>query len=145
MADWGIENCQLNIGDCLGLEQGARSLVQKKRRVRLPPQDGGRASNGDWPEQGIPYRDCLPRLGNQTKESFRREQRRNRQRQGVGWNRGQAAEVTFAHLLPFARVIEFHNLDPALLLEIRDGWIVESEMPVFADAETTEVDRLGAE
>ncbi len=51
--------------------------------------------------------------------------------------------MTLLDLLHFARVIKFHNFHRVFVLEIGHGRIIERDVSVFPDAETTKVHRLG--
>ena len=51
-------------------------------------------------------------------------------------------EVTFADLLPTAGGVELHDLHVERVVEVGDGRVVEREVPVLADAEAAEVERV---
>ena len=51
---------------------------------------------------------------------------------------GQGGKPTFVYLLLAARLVEFSNPDVDWTVEVGDGWIVEGEMSVFANAAETQ-------
>jgi hypothetical protein len=57
----------------------------------------------------------------------------------------QAWKCTFPHLLLAACIVQLHHFDRMGIVEIRDGRIIEGEVPVLANAKTTEIDGLRAE
>ena len=51
-------------------------------------------------------------------------------------------EVAFAHLLLTAGGVELHDLHVERVVEVGDGRVVEREVPVLADAEAAEIERV---
>jgi hypothetical protein len=54
---------------------------------------------------------------------------------------GEVAEVPFAHLLLAASVVEFHDLDPRRIVEVRRSRVVERDVSVFAESDEREIER----
>ena len=92
-----------------------------------------------------PHRLGLARLGHDREHRRRAEQRGNGDGDGVRGHRVDVGEVALAHLLATARVVELHHLDVERVVEVGDGRVVEREVPVLADAEAAEVERMVAE
>ena len=66
----------------------------------------------------------------------------HRDRDRAGRNVGDGREVAFAHLLELAAIVELDDLDDERVVEVGDRRVVEREVPVLADTEAAEIDRV---
>jgi hypothetical protein len=62
-------------------------------------------------------------------------------RNSPGWDGFQIGEPTFAHLLAAASLVQVYN--DIRVLNLKIGWrVIERQVPVFADADQRQVDRI---
>jgi len=99
----------------------------------------------DRPLQGIFDRPGFAFLRNDADHFLRGTKRGNRHRKRVRRHGFQIRKVTFNHLLAFAGVVELHDFKGTVVVEIGDGWIIEGQVSVLADAEAAKINRLGAQ
>ena len=113
---------------------GLRAQVRRRARGvdRTLRARGGRA------------RPCAPRERSRA-PSTRAQQRGDGDGDGVRRHRVHVGKVALTHLLATARVVELHHLHVERVFEVGDGRVVEREVSVLADAETTEVESVDAE
>ena len=114
-------------------------------RVRRLPQDRARTILGDRAAQRLRHRIGFARLGHDAQDAPRRQQRRDRQGDGVRRRFVERAEVPLAHLLAPRTFVQRDGLDPDRVVEIGEGRIVERQVAVLADAAGAEVGRVGAQ
>lgn len=81
-------------------------------------------------------------FGRKTKNVAGAQESGDGEGEGVRRHRFEAGEMAFLDLLPFACVIELHQLDVIGVFKVGDMWVIEGEVTVFAYAEAAEVNGL---
>lgn len=110
--------------------------------MRLAAEDRGWAGGFDRPFKGGADGGSLSGFRHDTDKSGSRDERRNREGEGVLRHAVDGGEAAFADLLLAAGAVELNQFDGARVVEVGDGRVVEGDMAVLADAETAEVDGL---
>src|ERR1017187_2284156 len=70
-----------------------------------------------------------------------RPEYRHRDRERMARHRRYRRETPVVDLLPAARAVQLHHLDPQGVVKVRNGRVIEGDVPVFAYSKANEVDR----
>ena len=108
----------------------------------MSSQNGRGRSRADWAFETCLDRLCFAQFGRDAENFFGFEKLPNRNRNRSSRNLAQTAEPAFADLLAAAGLVEIDDEIRRLCLKI-SGRIVESQMPIFADADKRNLNRAG--
>src|SRR5215212_1317179 len=111
----------------------------------MKPENRGGTRRRDRRLNGRGDRCCLARARYMNAEPACPAKDRDRQGERVPRYIGKGRETAVIYLLVTTRVVEFDDLHELWIFEVGDGRIVESDVPVFANAEANEIDRLFTE
>lgn len=102
-------------------------------------QDGGGAGGGDGVIQCRSDGSGLVRSRNHADHRFCGHQRGIGQRDSLGGHRAKIREASVVDLLLPAPVVELHDFDRALVVELGGGRIAEGDVGVFSDSHAGEI------
>jgi len=111
----------------------------------MQSKNGSRARGHDWTFDSSPHGGCLERTRHVDTEATGLAEDRNRERKSVERDLGQRREAAVVDLLLAAGEVELDHFHEVRVLEVGHGWIVESDVPVFADSHANEIDGLLSE
>ena len=108
--------------------------------VGMSPQNAGRASGGDGSGEGFLDGICFELSGDSDDEVFSRHQGGAGEAESMGGDGVEVRKAAVVDLLLAAGFVQLDDFNGLWVIEVGDGRIIESDVSIFTNAHTDEVD-----